>query len=99
MTKPVIFEAKTTYSDCRTWVIGEDKESIIEFLCNQWGCWIHELILEELPESKWSECQIIDPDSEYYEETDEFEYIVISDFQKEAEKWDGKTEILATDEY
>lgn len=93
--KPIICELKTTYCDLRSWIIGLDEESIIEYFINENDCELEEVICTIVPEEQWNNNTIIDPDCNYdsddYQDGDE----VIDTFAGVAAKFDGITDIIA----
>jgi hypothetical protein len=62
-----IFEMTTNYSDDKDWVFAESEDDAIEFYCNEINATKDEIIIVEIPESKWSEFYFLDA-NEYYDD-------------------------------
>lgn len=98
---PIILEIATTYSSAKDWVIGPQRNDIIEWICEEYGCQPEELIVKEVPESEWETIYLTDPDIVYDEDLheDDDNYNVVGNFAQSAKDWTSGIEVLATSEY
>ena len=96
--KPIILEIDYRYCPQKDWVIGPDHESIIDWICSMNCCEAKDFTVKEIPEDRWDEFKITDPDAVYNEDTDEYESVITGDFTQAAIEWNLDIEVIATTE-